>query len=68
MNTKDLYTLSHLNAREKMLNEVQDDINRARKKYSDVSVIQLRLDRRQAALDIRMARLMQEKGKVLNPN
>lgn len=68
MKTKDLFTLSTLNAREQMLNSVQEDINEARRVYAGNNEAQLKLDRRQAALDIRRARLDQERGKILNPN
>lgn len=64
----DLVNLSYLNGREAMLREVQEDINEARRVYSGNSEAQLKLDRRQAALDMRKARLDQEIGKVLNQN
>lgn len=64
----DLLHLTYLNGKEKALDEIQEDIDRARKKYFDVPEIQLKLDRRQTALDKVKKRVIAEKGQVINPN
>jgi hypothetical protein len=64
----DLVRLAYLNGREAGLDEVQENINRARRKYFDVGEIQLKLDRRQAALDQVRKEIMDDKGKILSPN
>lgn len=68
MTSDDFFHLLYLNGKEAGLKEIQEDIDRARAKYFDVSEIQLHLDRRQEALDRVMKRVMDEKGEVLNPN
>lgn len=64
----DLIRLSYLNGKEASLDEIQADIDRARRKYFDVPEIQLKMDRRQTALDEVRKRVVAEKGEVLNPN
>lgn len=64
----DIVRLTYLNGKEGGLREIQDDIDRARKKYFDVSEIQLHLDRRQEALDKVMKGIMDEKSEVISPN
>jgi hypothetical protein len=68
MSFEDLDLLIGLNDEERSLKEIQEQINKARAKYFDVSEIQLHLDRRQAALDERMKRVMNAKGFVISPN
>lgn len=68
MNYEDLLMLSYLNGKEESLKEIQEDIDRARKKYFDVNEIQLNLDRRQEALDKVKKRVMDEKAQVISPN
>lgn len=68
MDYKDLDFLVALNNQERSLEEIQEQIDRARKKYFDVNEIQLRLDRRQAELDKVKKRVMSSKGEVINPN
>lgn len=65
---EDLLHLSYLNGKEASYNEIQEDIDRARRKYFDVPEIQLKLDRRQADLDKLMRKVMAEKGQMFNPN
>lgn len=64
----DLIRLSYLNGKEASLDEIQADIDLARRKYFDVPEIQLKMDRRQTALDEVRKRVVAEKGEVLNPN
>lgn len=61
-------TLANLNTEEVELNKIQDQIDRARKKYHDVGEIQLKLDRRQAELDVKKKAVMNAKGFFLNQN
>lgn len=68
MGYRDLGLLIRLNERERGLERIQEDINRARKKYFDVSEIQLRLDRRQAELDKMKKKILDEKASVISPN
>lgn len=68
MKLKDLQYLVYLNQHEKDLEEIQSDIDRARRKYFDVQDIQLKMDRRQKDLDRMKKRCMDEKATVLNPN
>lgn len=68
MQSEDLIYLTYLNGKETALKEIQEEINRARRKYFDVNEIQLHLDRRQEALDTVMKRVMDEKEKVISPN
>jgi hypothetical protein len=63
-----LIRLSYLNGKEATYREVQEDIDRARKKYFDVPEIQLKLDRRQADLDKLKRAVMKEKESMFNPN
>lgn len=63
-----LIRLTYLNGREASYNEVQADIDRARRKYFDVPEIQLKLDRRQTALDKLKREVMDEKGQFFCPN
>jgi hypothetical protein len=60
--------LSYLNGQEATYREIQEDIDRARKKYFDVPEIQLKLDRRQADLDKLKRAVMKEKESMFNPN
>lgn len=64
----DIIRLTYLNGKEAGLKEIQDQIDRARAKYFDVSEIQLHLDRRQEALDKVMKGIMDEKSELLSPN
>lgn len=64
---KSLIFLAYLNGKEASLREIQTDIDRARKKYFDVPEIQLKMDRRQAALDVVKKRVAAEKAEVMNP-
>lgn len=64
----DIIRLTYLNGKEAGLKEIQEDIDRARKKYFDVSEIQLHLDRRQTALNAVMKAVMDEKSEVISPN
>lgn len=64
----DLLRLTYLNGKEKDLEDIQEDIDRARRKYFDVPVIQLKLDRRQAVLDEVKKRVAAEKAEVMNPH
>ena len=64
----DLVRLSYLNGKEDSYREIQEDIDRARKKYFDVPAIQLKLDRRQTALDKLKREVREEKGGMLSPN
>lgn len=68
MNHIDLVRLTYLNGKEKGLEDIQEDIDRARRKYHDVSEIQLKLDRRQVALDIVKKRVAAEKAEVMRPD
>lgn len=65
---EDMRRLSYLNGKEAAYREIQDEIDRARKKYFDVSEIQLKLDRRQAALDKLKKEVMVEKERYFSPN
>lgn len=68
MNVKshnDLEYLLYLFKHEKDLEEIQADINRARRKYFDVQDIQLKMDRRQADLDRMKKRCDEEKGRFI---
>lgn len=67
-NYVDILRMTYLNGKEKTLDEIQVDIDRARKKYFDVSEIQLRLDRRQQALDKIRKETMDAKGELFSPN
>lgn len=60
--------LSYLNGKEATYREVQEDIDRARKKYFDVPEIQLKLDRRQATLDKLKKGVANEKAQMFNLN
>ena len=60
--------LSYLNGREATYQEVQEDIDRARRKYHDVPEIQLKLDRRQEALDKLKKEVANEKAQMFNYN
>jgi hypothetical protein len=64
----DLLHLTYLNGKEAGLDEIQEDIDKARRKYHDVQEIQLKLDRRQQALDEVRKRVIEEKGQVISPN
>jgi hypothetical protein len=68
MTPETMIRLSYLNGKEATYREVQEDIDRARKKYFDVPEIQLKLDRRQADLDKLKREVMNEKGEMFNPN
>lgn len=68
MNYQDLGFLSELNNEEVELEKIQAQIDLARKKYFDVGEIQLKLDRRQAELDVKKKANMNAKGFVLNQN
>lgn len=65
---KEMKHLTYLNGREAGYKEVQEDIDRARRKYFDVPEIQLKLDRRQAALDKLKREVMKEKERYFSPN
>lgn len=60
--------LSYLNGKEASYQEAQKDIDRARRKYFDVSEIQLKLDRRQEALDKLKKEVANEKANMFNLN
>jgi hypothetical protein len=60
--------LSYLNGKEATYREIQEDIDRARKKYHDVSEIQLHLDRRQEALDKLKKEVTDEKATMFSLN
>lgn len=66
--TEGFFHLLYLNGKEAGLKEIQEDIDRARKKYFDVPDVQLHLDRRQTALDEVRQRFINEKSEVLSPN
>lgn len=68
MKQEQLFALMELNVREKRLDEVQKDIDRARKKYFDVSWIQLKLDRRQEELNKLRKSIIDQKSEMLSPN
>lgn len=68
MTPETMIRLSYLNGKEATYREVQEDIDRARRKYFDVPEIQLKLDRRQAALNKLKREVMNEKGEMFNPN
>lgn len=68
MKQEQLFALMELNARERGLDEVQKDIDRARKKYFDVSWIQLKLDRRQEELTKLRKSIIDQKSEMLSPN
>jgi hypothetical protein len=68
VNFKSLELLVDLNDKELSLEQIQEQINRARRKYSDVGSIQLHLDRRQAALDEKKKQIVEAKGVVVSPN
>lgn len=68
MEPEEMIHLSYLNGKEATYREVQEDIDKARKKYFDVPAIQLKLDRRQADLDKLMKAVMVEKERYFNPN
>jgi ribosome maturation protein Sdo1 len=63
-----LDVLIGLNAEERSLEDIQEQIDKARRKYFDVGEIQLHLDRRQAALDEKKKRIANAKGYVISPN
>lgn len=63
----DLVRLTYLNGKEAGLADIQEEIDRARRKYFDVPEIQLKMDRRQVALDIVKKRVAAEKAEVLSP-
>lgn len=64
---ENLVRLTYLNGKEAGLADIQEEIDRARRKYFDVPEIQLRMDRRQAALDVVKKRVADEKAEVLSP-
>lgn len=68
MKQEQLFALMELNARERGLDEVQKDIDRARVKYFDVSEIQLKLDRRQEELNKLRKSIVDQKSEMLSPN
>lgn len=68
MKQEQLFALMELNARERGLDEVQKDIDRARAKYFDVSAIQLKLDRRQEELNKLRKSIIDQKSEMLSPN
>lgn len=68
MSLPNLEGLIHLNNHEILLNDIQNDIDRAREKYFDVGHIQLELDRRQTSLDAQKKRVMEAKSLFVNPN
>lgn len=65
---EEMIRLSYLNGREASYNKIQEDIDRARRKYFDAPEIQLKLDRRQVELDKLKREVMIEKGRMFNPN
>lgn len=68
MGYRDLGLLAQLNERELGLEKIQQDLNRARRKYFDVSEIQLKLDRRQVELDKLKKEILDQKSSVISPN
>lgn len=68
MKSEALLRLIELNNRERALENIQADIDKARRKYFDVNEIQLRLDRRQAELNQLRQSIIDSKSDVISPN
>lgn len=68
MDPEALDLLIDLNEAERSLEKIQEQIDKARRKYFDVSEIQLHIDRRQAALDEKKKQIANAKGYVISPN
>lgn len=68
MKSEALLRLIELNNRERALENIQADIDKARRKYFDVNEIQLRLDRRQLELDQLRQSIIDSKSDVISPN
>jgi hypothetical protein len=67
---KDLLRLTYLNGyfkgKDEAIEETQEQIDRARRKYFDVQDIQLKLDRRQEALENYKKEVAAEKALIYN--